>query len=180
MRRWAEPGRTSANQSGFTLLELIIVITLVIAAVPDRLVALMPLRGSAEAAHVATTVGTLRSALGMHVAERIVTDSLDAVAELDGGNPMQLLEQPPASYIGEVETSGADIPPGSWFFETQPGRLGIPGAPPPIPGRDPRPNRSTCTGGSAFAAAAKTTASGPSPSKPCTTGAGSHSTPKQN
>ena len=124
MRRWAEPGRTSANQSGFTLLELVIVITLVIVLFLTAWWRLMPLRGSAEAAHVATTVGTLRSALGMQVAERIVTDSLDAVAELDGSNPMQLLEQPPASYIGEVETSGPDIAPGSWYFETQTGRLG--------------------------------------------------------
>lgn len=124
MPRWAESGGTSANQSGFTLLELVIVIVLVILLFLTAWWRLMPLRGSAEAAHVATTVGTLRSALGMHVAERIVTDSLGAVAELDGGNPMPLLEQPPVTYIGEIETSRADIAPGSWYFETQTGHLG--------------------------------------------------------
>ncbi len=124
MRRWAESGGAGANQSGFTLLELVIVIVLVILLFLSAWWRLMPLRGSAEAAHVAATVGTLRSALGMHVAERIVTDSLGAVAELDDANPMRLLERPPATYIGEVETNGAEIAPGSWYFESSAGRLG--------------------------------------------------------
>lgn len=124
VRRWAEPGPGPRDQSGFTLLELVIVIALVCLLFLTAWWRLMPLRGSAEAAHVATTVGTLRSALGLHVAERIVNDSPAAVAELDGSNPMKLLQQRPGNYLGEFPSAGPRIAAGSWFFETRTGRLG--------------------------------------------------------
>lgn len=111
------------RQSGFSLLELVIVIILVILLFLAAWWRLLPLRGSAEAAHVATTVGTLRSALGMHVAERIVAGEFDTVANLDGSNPMGLLERAPANYLGSIETGSSDIVPGSWYFERASGRL---------------------------------------------------------
>lgn len=124
VRRWAEAGPTTREQSGFTLLELVIVIILVVLLFLTATWRLLPLRGEAEAAHVATTVGTLRSALGLHVAERIVKDSPDAVVQLDGSNPIQLLEQAPGSYIGEIESATAETPRGTWYFETATNRLG--------------------------------------------------------
>jgi len=124
VRRWAEPGPATRDQAGFTLFELIIVIILVGLLFLTATWRLLPLRGSAEQAHVTTTVGTLRSALGLHVAERVVKDSLDAVAGLEGSNPMQLLERAPDGYIGEIDSPRTDIAPGSWYFDKRTGRLG--------------------------------------------------------
>lgn len=118
MQRWAEVGTPPSDQSGFTLFELILVIVLVGLLFLIASWRLLPLRGDAEAAHVAATVGALRSALGLEVAERIVEDSLESAAELDRGNPMELLAQLPARYIGEVPSArGADIPAGSWYYD---------------------------------------------------------------
>ncbi|WP_181918697.1 prepilin-type N-terminal cleavage/methylation domain-containing protein [Wenzhouxiangella sediminis] len=118
MPRWAEVSTPSSEQSGFTLFELIIVIVLVGLLFLIASWRLLPLRGDAEAAHVANTVGALRSALGLEVTERIVEDSLESAAELDRGNPMDLLAQVPAGYIGEVPSAGdADIPAGSWYYD---------------------------------------------------------------
>ncbi len=124
MLRWADGATAPGDQSGFTLFELIIVIVLVGLLFLIASWRLLPLRGDAEAAHVATTVGALRSALGLEVTERIVEDSLDSAAELDRTNPMPLLAEVPGRYIGEVESAQeADIPPGSWYFERTSGQL---------------------------------------------------------
>ncbi|MEE4303610.1 MAG: prepilin-type N-terminal cleavage/methylation domain-containing protein [Wenzhouxiangella sp.] len=106
------------DQCGFTLFELIIVIVLVGLLFLIASWRLLPLRGDAEAAHVATTIGALRSALGLEVTERILEGSLESAAELDRANPMNLLAQVPARYLGEVPSAqGADIPPGSWYYD---------------------------------------------------------------
>jgi len=121
---WADVAPKPRHQSGFTLLELIIVIILVILLFLTAWWRLLPLRGDAEAAHVATTIGTLRSALGMHVAERIVKDSLESAEQLDKTNPMDLLARAPSSYVGEVSSkSDSQIEPGTWYFDRSSGRL---------------------------------------------------------
>lgn len=116
--RWVErpgPGRTSR---GFTLLELVIVISLVVLLFLTAYWRLLPLRGDAEAAHVATTIGTLRSNLGLVVAERILDDSLEGATGLAEANPMALLARPPGNYLGEIEPGqDAEIPRGSWYFD---------------------------------------------------------------
>lgn len=94
---------------------IILVIILFLVAF-DRL---LPLRGDAEAAHVATVIGGLRSAIGLEAAARVSREGLPALAELEGINPMTLLQDWPDTYIGE--TAGPDtteIDPGAWYFET--------------------------------------------------------------
>lgn len=123
MPRWAEHRTQSRSrpglQRGFSLLELVIVIILVALLFLFAFDRLMPLRGQAEGTQVASTIGAMRSALGMEVAERIVDQGPASVAELQGANPMTLLQQLPDGYLGEV--SGAadpDIAGGSWYFDT--------------------------------------------------------------
>ncbi|RFF28291.1 MULTISPECIES: hypothetical protein [unclassified Wenzhouxiangella] len=128
MPRWAETTvrRRPANlQRGFSLLELVVVIILVILLFLVAFDRLMPLRGQAESAHVATTVGTLRSALGMITAERVVKEGISALSSLEGENPMALLDETPSNYIGEIESADrSSVPRGSWYFERDSGRLG--------------------------------------------------------
>lgn len=118
VRRSVDAAPASGNQSGFTLLELVIVIILVVLLFLTATWRLLPLRGDAEAAHVATTIGALRSALGLAVTERIVEESLDSAIELDSSNPMALLSQTPSNYIGEIEPDAdSAIEAGRWYFD---------------------------------------------------------------
>lgn len=110
-------------QAGFTLLEIVIVIALVILLFLVAVDRILPLRGRAEAAHVRQVVGTLRSNLGLTVAERVVVDGLDSVATLAGSDPMTLLAEPPNNYAGNLDAG--DVPkPGTWYFDPRTGRLG--------------------------------------------------------
>jgi len=99
---------------GFTLLELVIVITLIVLLFLTAWHRLMPLRGDAEAAHVTSVVGNLRSALGLATAERVTIEGIDALDSLEAINPMTLLDQAPDTYIG---VDPADPAPGSWYFD---------------------------------------------------------------
>ena len=111
-------------QRGFTLLEMLVAITLVIVLYVTMLDRLLPMRGDAEAANVATVAGALRSALGLEVADRLVRGNLEAVAELDGANPMRFLAEQPENYLGEVNgVDPANLPPGNWYFDGASGEL---------------------------------------------------------
>ncbi|WP_376695288.1 hypothetical protein [Wenzhouxiangella sp. EGI_FJ10305] len=128
MPRWAETTSSRCprgTQRGFSLLELVIVIILVILLFLVAFDRLMPLRGQAEAAHVASTIGTLRSALGMATAERVVDEGISALPGLAGENPMALLDEVPGNYIGEIESADSEtVPLGSWYFERDSNQLG--------------------------------------------------------
>lgn len=120
--RWAEAmPRTQHQAAGFTLLELVIVIILVILLFLVAFNRLLPLRGDAESAHVATMVGTLQSAIGMEAAMRVTRYGIGQLAALDGINPMALLQEPPANYLGE-DPPGT-VPPGSWYFDSSTSQL---------------------------------------------------------
>lgn len=128
MPRWADAGTTRRGprtiQRGFSLLELVVVVILVALLFLFAFDRLMPLRGQAEGTQVASVTGALRSALGMEVAERIVSDGPGAIAELEGANPMTLLQEPPRGYLGERGAAGAsDVPGGSWYFDPDRGTL---------------------------------------------------------
>jgi prepilin-type N-terminal cleavage/methylation domain-containing protein len=127
VRRWAEcRGRGQSQvQRGFTLLELIIVIILVILLFLVAFDRLLPLRGQAEATHVDSTVGTLRSALGMTTAQRILDHGISELSEMNGINPMALLAKAPDNYIGEIESANDEaVQRGQWYFERTTDRLG--------------------------------------------------------
>lgn len=106
------------HQTGFSLLELTLVVILVVVLYVVAMDRVMPLRGDAEAAAAATIVGASRSAIGLEVAARILDGGPASVAELDGFNPMRLLSEVPDNYLGEVSgVDPANLPPGHWYFD---------------------------------------------------------------
>lgn len=122
MPRWADQQSHTPcgffRQQGFSLLELVIVIVLVALLFLFAFDRLMPLRGQAEGTQVASVIGSMRSALGLEVAERIADQGPEAIAELQGANPMTLLQQRPDRYLGERSTEdNPDIPGGAWYFD---------------------------------------------------------------
>lgn len=102
--------RTS-RQRGFTLWELMVVVSLVIFLFATAAWRLLPLRGDAEQAHILQTVGNIRSALGMQMAQRVVRGdrTLEALAS---ENPLSWLRTfPPRAAPEAACWQGA---PGRW------------------------------------------------------------------
>ena len=106
------------NQQGFSLLELMLAVILVVVLYVITVDRILPLRGDAEAAHVATTLGTLRSSIGMEIAARLLRNEIRTVPDMDGANPMRWLADPPENYLGEVAgVKPENLPLGHWYFD---------------------------------------------------------------
>ena len=125
MPRWADRDNRRYRVEPLRLLQLVIIIILISLLILVAAWRVLPLRGHAEAAHVTTVIGGLRSAVGLTVAETVVRDGLAALSALDGSNPMALLQEWPERYRGPVlSDQRATVPPGYWYFEPDTGRLG--------------------------------------------------------
>ncbi len=105
------------RNSGFTLLELVVVIIVISILGLFALDRFWSLRVAAERAAVKQVTGNIRSALGMEVARYALDNRLAELPHLDGSNPMRLLAQTPTGYIGETSIDPAEIAKGSWYFD---------------------------------------------------------------
>lgn len=122
-REAKRPAR-SAGFATYSLLEIIIVVCLVALLAVVMLENLLPLRGKAEAARFAQSLGALRSAVHTRFAEAVVRDGFASVERLAHENPVQWLAVPPAAYVGErAAPAPAEIPPGGWVFDSATRRL---------------------------------------------------------
>lgn len=100
----------------FEALLLVILILVFIGTATEKI---GELRIAVERTGVAHMVGTLRSALGIAVAEKIVRGGLSGVAAMDRINPMGLLELLPANYLGELDAPDpATVEGYRWYFDT--------------------------------------------------------------
>lgn len=82
------------------------------------------LRVAAERAATLYMEGTLRSALGLTVMQRLSAGRADDLTALEGSNPVRLLERLPTGYLGEVAHPELEtLPAYSWHFDTATGNL---------------------------------------------------------
>ena len=123
MGRFRSGGRCSAasgvrGNRGFSLLELVVVVILVAVMAGLALGRLLAVQADAERVSMETVVGTLRSALGMKVAQSIVRGDMRELAGLEGSNPMDQLAEMPNNYRGVLEqVDAAPLEDGSWYFD---------------------------------------------------------------
>jgi prepilin-type N-terminal cleavage/methylation domain-containing protein len=116
--------RAARDSRGFSLLELMVVVIAVAILAGLALDRVLPLVGRAQRAAFLSVQRELQSSLLLAAAERITRGETAALPELAADNPMGLLLQPPANYLGEVKTSNeAEIPRASWYFDEQTARL---------------------------------------------------------
>ncbi|MBE0596749.1 MAG: prepilin-type N-terminal cleavage/methylation domain-containing protein [Desulfuromonadales bacterium] len=117
----ASPAR---GNSGFTLIELVVVITIVgvlfLAAIDKYLDLLVDV----ERTSMEQTLGILRSAVSLQMAGHIVRGEMAAAEAMAGTNPMNYLSELPKNYLGELDgPDPATIEEGWWYFDRQAGEL---------------------------------------------------------
>ena len=114
-------GRSAgARDRGFSLLELVIVISIISVLLALALSRLVALQVDAERVAMETVVGVLRSAIGIKVAEHIVKQNVAGLPLLEGSNPMDRLVEVPRNYLGEQDAiDPATLENGNWYFDTR-------------------------------------------------------------
>jgi general secretion pathway protein G len=105
---------------GFSLLELVVVIVIISILLTVAVSRLLALQVDAERVAMETVAGTLRSAIGIKVAEHIVRHDVAGLKGLEGSNPMDRLAELPRNYLGELD--GPDLSrleDGNWYFDSR-------------------------------------------------------------
>jgi prepilin-type N-terminal cleavage/methylation domain-containing protein len=109
---------TYRDWRGFSLLELVIVIVIISILITVAISKLIALQVDAERVAMQTVVGTLRSALGIKVAERYARQDMAGIRALAGSNPMDRLAQLPGNYLGVLDDPDpATLEDGNWYFD---------------------------------------------------------------
>ena len=118
IRRHRRYGRVSGDD-GFSLLELVAVIVVISFLLVIAISRLLALQVDAERVVMQTVLGTLRSAIGMKVAESIVRSEVSGLPALVGSNPMDRLAELPGNYLGELKNvDPAQQKAGNWYFDS--------------------------------------------------------------
>ncbi len=108
----------AGREPGFSLFELVVVIILVALLYTFAADRLIVMRAQAERSEVETTVGALRSAVGIRVAAQIAKGRAGEISGLAGSNPMDFLSERPEGYKGSFfgPDPGA-FEGGAWYFD---------------------------------------------------------------
>lgn len=108
--------RPPFRQSGFSKLEIIVVVIIVALVSGWLLHTLRFYQELTEKTVVESTIVNIRSAMRMQIAEWLLQGKGDNQAKLAKTNPISLLQQPPRGYMGELKKP-RNLPPGSWYYE---------------------------------------------------------------
>lgn len=112
-------GQTQSS-SGFTLFELIVVIS-IISVLVGLFLKRVPLNQElAEKAAMEQTVGALQSALVLRYGSLLTRGMVNEkeLKALKTGNPLDWLQKKPRNYAGEYfDPAPQAIPPGNWFYD---------------------------------------------------------------
>jgi prepilin-type N-terminal cleavage/methylation domain-containing protein len=107
-----------SKQHGFTLLELVVVITIISVLLVVALERFYKLMVDVERTSMEYNLGAMRSAIGMQVAAHFVAGDLQGLTKLTESNPMKLLAEKPSNYLGSVGSPDLEeLEKGSWVYD---------------------------------------------------------------
>jgi prepilin-type N-terminal cleavage/methylation domain-containing protein len=105
------------RQRGFSLFELAVAVSIIGILAAALLSRVTLYQEQAERVAMENVVGVLRSALGMKVGQMVAQGRGKELSKLLTINPMDLLAQKPANYVGEVDSpQSGKISRGNWYF----------------------------------------------------------------
>src|SRR5882672_459248 len=106
-----------ARTRGFSLLELVVSLTLVAVLVGVFLDRALYYREQAEKSAMEQVAQDLRSSVNLRVAELALDNRFAELAQLPQQNPMDLLARKPQNYRGVlVGTGEQEVVTGNWYF----------------------------------------------------------------
>jgi prepilin-type N-terminal cleavage/methylation domain-containing protein len=115
--RTAHPLRVS-HSKGFTLLELVIVIAIIVTLMGLFMNRFMYYQEQAEKTAMQQVAGAIQSALVMQYGQILTRGKPSDVAALAHDNPMNVLQKKPRNYAGEFyDPTPQAVAPGSWMFD---------------------------------------------------------------
>jgi type II secretory pathway pseudopilin PulG len=113
-----EPGTRNRRprERGYTLFELVVAFVLVSTLAAVLLNRLVYYQEMAEKAAMESLVRVIKTGLQIRLAELIIGNRQGEAGTLEGENPMQWLEAPPANYGGAYFETPAI---GQWYFDAR-------------------------------------------------------------
>lgn len=117
--------KNTQASSGFTLVELIVVVSVVAVLATAALDKLFWYQGQAEKANMEYTASMIKSGLWMSAASLMMTNRGSEIPALTKQNPINLLAQKPENYLGELNGNNtASLKGGNWFYDTSKHEVG--------------------------------------------------------
>lgn len=114
----ANPALQMKVLRGFTLAELMVVISILAVLAVILLDRLFWYEGQAEKAAMEHTADMIKSGLWMGAADLMMAERTAEIAALAEQNPMRMLAKKPANYLGEISAEqAASLEDGNWFYD---------------------------------------------------------------
>ena len=107
------------RRRGFSLLELVVSLTLVAVLVGVFLERALYYREIAEKSAMERVALDLRSSVNLRVAELVLANRFAELPMLAAQNPMDLLARTPQNYLGVLAGAGTqEVVRGNWYFDS--------------------------------------------------------------
>ena len=117
-------GVQALRKSGFTLVELLVVICIVALLFAIALDRLLRYQELGERAAMEQNIAAMNVALTMKFAALVVAGRGEAIQKEAGANPVDLLARPPGNYLGALYLpQPGSVPARSWYFDRASGDL---------------------------------------------------------
>lgn len=114
----------SARQRGFSLFELIAYILIVSITFSFAFNRFADFPGEAERANFTSIMMQLKSGVTLQMMNGIATGKWNDLTVLEGSNPMDLMLETPANYVGELgPIDVTQLPRRIWYFDSTAGEL---------------------------------------------------------